>query len=204
MRYGIVTAWAEYFEKHESVQVSDITIRNRLAKKEIIGRKTRYRVNRVVVNPGLFSEAEVRRACADLLSCLPWADKDGFFELDGVKYGTVCSWSRILPISESSVALRMKEAGIEGVKGKIRGHVRLFYSQHDVRSACADLLQPLLQADESGFFEKDGNRYGTLSALGKVLDINSRTIQLKLESTAIKPVKGKDSQGKIGNFYSEK
>ena len=151
-----------------------------------------------------YSESDIRSVCVDLLQDLPRADKSGFFKKDGIKYGTSYAWSKVLAISQPTIISRLKQLQTEGVKGKdLGGRIFDFFSESDVLSACADLLQDLPRADEASFLEKDGIKYGIIEAWLKVLPVSKGRITARLKNSQAKSIKGKTQQGIIRNFYSE-
>ena len=72
-----------------------------------------------------------------------------------------------------------------------------------INNICSDLLQPLPSAQESGFFEKHGKKYGTIGAWAKVLPISEPSVSLRIKANRLKSVKGKHIRGSIYDFYSE-
>ncbi len=203
MRYATVTSWAKYFEEKEGVRIGKTTILRKLKNAEKIGITARNKLGRVFTE-GFYSESDVRSACADLLQDLPQADENNFIEKDGIKYGTIKAWSRVLPISGPTVASRLKDSHVKSIKGKDKkGHVFNFYSESDIRFACYDLLQGLSQADENGFFEKDGIKYGSIRAWSKVLSVSAPTITSRLKQSQVRGVEGKNFQGHKYTFYPE-
>ena len=151
-----------------------------------------------------YCESFIREICADLLQTLPRSDEKGFFIKDGVKYGTLYAWSKVLGISQCAVESRFKIHKPEGIKGKDKvGRICNFFSEDTIREICSDLLQPLPQADENGFFIKDGESYGTLEAWTKVLGISRTPILIRIKTANLQGIKGKDIGGNVRNFFSE-
>jgi hypothetical protein len=152
-----------------------------------------------------YSETDIRSTCAGLLQDIPHADKDGFFEKNGEKYGTVYARSFILPLSCRTMTLRMKKRNIQGLsainrQGKVLRNC--FFSHGDVFEACKDLLNNDLPRGNNGFLIKNEVRHGTISAWSHELNISKSAIKEKLVINDKLPVKGK-SYDRIYNFYPE-
>lgn len=203
-RYSTINNWVKYFEKHEGVYVSNVTILRRLKEAGKIGKTARSSVGRVLKN-AFYSESDVRSACGNLLKKIPQANEDGFFELEGVKYGTCIAWSRILPISTMIIIPRLKKAKKQGIQGKGRmGQVYNFYSESDVFEVCADhLKEEFFVADDEGFFEKNEEKFGTIVAWGRFFGITGKVITRLVKQFSKTGIKGKDKLGHIWMFYSE-
>jgi hypothetical protein len=149
-----------------------------------------------------YEESIVREKCADLSEEMSQADENGFFEKDGKKYGTSSSWSIALKISQQATHRRLKD--LEATKARSsNGNIQEFYEESVVREQCADLFEELPQADESGFFEKDGKKYGTVNAWARIINRHPATIKKRLGE--IKGITGKSANGKIftESFYEE-
>ncbi|MBI5421826.1 hypothetical protein HZA44_01680 [Candidatus Peregrinibacteria bacterium] len=195
--------WAEWFEKHEGVRISEDTIRNKLKVISKIGVDGRDRLKRVLRN-AYYSEFAVREACADLLRPLPQADESDFFELEGVRYGSRLAWSRELGISNQTIARHLGSGTIVPVEGRdAGGRIFDFYPEPAVRAACANLLRSLPQADEKGFFSLDGICFGTAFAWSHKLGISRQSVERRIQASSVSPVEGKDSLGRIHDFYPE-
>lgn len=203
MRYANCKSWSEHFKTHENILIGVETIRKRLRAAEADWMVGRDKMGRVSGNQ-FFSEANVRIACADLLQGLPQADESGFFHKDGTKYGTIYGWFCIFPISAGSIRGHLKKLKINSIPGRDKvGKPAKFYSENDIQLACGHLLEAMPRADESGFFEKDGIRYGHLRALARCLKTTSKTIEKKCKSDSVRSIKGKDRLGRISRFYAE-
>jgi hypothetical protein len=195
IRHGTIFAWSREFK------VSVPTVIKRF------GSANAPRV-RCKVEDGnaydFYPEPFARKVCGDLLRDVPKADKSGLFILDGIRHGTAKAWSREMGISEITIVSRLRSANILSVEGKqAGGRPRKFYSESDVQNACAELLKPMPQADESGFFVLREIRYGTTSAWSSELGISSVSIETRLNAGALMPAKGKDVTGRIHMFFPE-
>ena len=129
-----------------------------------------------------YSESDVRSACIDILEDLPQVSKDRFFMLDEEKYGTLSYWSGVFSLHPNTIKSKLNKASKQGIKGKLKGgQMHIFYSESDVRSACAEFMEELPQADEDGFFEKDNDKWGTVKTWERHLEISYSTIISRLE-----------------------
>lgn len=204
MRYATPTTWAEHFEKNDNVIIDYRTINKRLCDAEVIGVSCRSKTGRVFIN-SFFSELDVRKVCSDILNNLFVADETGFFKKDGKKYGTIEAWSKIFPISVTAIGNCIQRSKLTSVKGRTSmGNVTDFYSEADIQSVCSKILNPeLYKADETGFFEKDGKKYGTREAWSTIVPISPTSITSHIQNHKIKSIKGKTVTGRIVDFYSE-
>lgn len=147
-----------------------------------------------------YSETLVRQRCRLLLEDFPIADENGFIEINGERYGTLSTWSREFDIAGGTIRNRLE--GVANIDGKFTGgQVRKFYAEADVREICKDLLGVDYQANEEGFFELDGQMYGTIGAWSKKLGLVPSTIKKRITKGGFA---GKNIAGRIFNFYPEK
>jgi hypothetical protein len=203
MKYSTAENWAKYFEETEGVQIHDQTIRHRLKKAEIIGKTGRNKMGRVLKN-AFFSESDVRSTCDCLLHLYPQVDETDFFTKDGDRYGTVASWQNELGISIKAILNRINEHKIQSIRGRAQnGNIHDFYSESEIRRICAELLHPLPCADNTGFFTKYGERYGTVVSWKNELGVSQRTISSRFINNKIQSIRGKMQGGQAYNFYSE-
>jgi hypothetical protein len=151
-----------------------------------------------------YPEPDARKLCADLLTPLPTANKDGFITVNGVRYITVGHIAGLMKIGESAVNLRLDGCDLVPVKGRSKtGNVRDFYPEPAVREACADLLAPLPVADKSGFVDIGGIRHGTIRSFVRVLGLSDLTILDRISESKITSVRGKMKDGNVRDFYPE-
>jgi hypothetical protein len=92
-----------------------------------------------------------------------------------VRYTTAENWAKYFEISgevhidPGTIRRCMRKAEITGVTGKDRtGHllVNAFYSESNIREACAEIFKTP-QVDENGFFEQDAKKFATTSTWAK-------------------------------------
>ena len=202
-RYATVTAWANWFEKHEGVRISDVTIRNHL--RDILTKPEdgRGRLNHLCT---YFSETDVRKACADLLGPnLPYCDEGGFADISGVCHGTVGFLARHLEVSKQTVTRRITSSGIIPIHGRDgQGKLANLYPEPAVRELCADLMNPILmQIDEGCFSVNEGVRNGTVCALAHFFGVSAKAISSRLESSSLTPIRGKTKSGQLIDLWSE-
>jgi len=203
MRYASIPSWVEHFKNEEDISISVGTIRNRLSAAEVIGKNYRNNIGRILQN-AYYSEADVRRVCGDLLQEFPPIDEHGFFEKGGEKWGHIFAWSHQISINYKVIKRRIersKTCFIEGRDGM--GRITNCYSEADVRRVCGDLLQEFPPIDEHGFFEKNGEKWGTIMAWDRQLPIGSNSIKRRLGKTEAAPLKNKDARGRMSDYYSE-
>jgi hypothetical protein len=203
-RYATCENWANYFEKREGVKVSIATIRRRVKDAGKIGQDGRSKLDRLYMG-AFFSEKDVRGACADLLQPISKVDESGFLVLGGVCYGTVYSLSDQLGVSVQSITRRLASSAIGSILGKDRnGDLANLYSRVAVQELFAENLDPnLLRCGGDGFAVASGTRYGIISSLASILGISQRAITLRLASSGLKPVRGKNKHGQLVDLYSE-
>jgi len=196
IRFGSVKSWSE------ELGIGQRTILTRLKKVKIRTTKCRNGSGRIF---DYYPESDIRSLCSDVLTPMPQADESGFFEIDGVLYGNIKVWAEELGIAPSCLTEKIRQEKVEGVDGKYRTTkgIAKFYPEPEVRQSCADLLQPLPQADEAGFFEKDGDKYGTAYSWSYCFPISDAAIQSRLNRSGAKRIKGKDRGGRIATFYSQ-
>lgn len=194
-KYGSTTTWSK------TLPISSTTIHKHL--KSSVAKPIQVKNNSGRITD-FYSESDIRIVYAELLMKNPPTEKSGFFEKGGEKYGHMYAWSKVLPISASSIIKHLHKFKIKSIKGRDNcGRITNFYSESDVRRACAEPLTEFPQANKYGFFEKDGEKYDTLESWSKALPISGPTIKGCLQKFKIKSIKGKDSRGRIFNFYSE-
>jgi AraC-like DNA-binding protein len=162
---------------------------------------------------GYFAESLVRKVCADLLTT-PQADSSNIFFLerpDGSKerYGTPYSWSKLLPISASAIAKRLRDSqGITAINANGTIVPNGFFSESTVRKECANLLDDIPQANEQDYFihanvQGTNEQHATSEAWGRIWGIAPETIRKRLKG--IKGITGKSSRGRIfiDRYYAE-
>jgi hypothetical protein len=200
-RYATIGTWVEVF-REEGVNISETTIRDRLRKANIVGKTARSKIGRVL-QYGFYSESDIRGLLMELLQDLPQTGENGTFEKDGEIYGAIRTLAKLIGLSERAVQLRIQGSHISLTEGRCRsGWVCNFYTLSEVRNLCADLLQPLPQANEDGTFKNDGQTYITIEGASRVLGISTPTIRSRLSKNPLKSIRGKDSMSRIFDFYS--
>lgn len=136
-----MTTWVKYFEREEGIKIDYGTLLRRLQKAGKIGITGRSKINQVLKN-AFYAESDVREVVADLLLTIPQADESGFFEKDGVKFGTALAWLKTLAMPKTTIYRRIKNIKEKSIQGKTKqGKISDFYSESDIREACADLLE---------------------------------------------------------------
>lgn len=151
-----------------------------------------------------FPEEVVLERCKDLLVDLPQADENACIEIDGERYAARWRWSRLLGLSQRAVEARL--SGVTGITAKNRSGVVLtgaFIAESIVREKCADLLTEVAEANDAGFFELHGKRYGTRAAWAREFKISTPVIHKRFKG--LSGITGKDSMGHVleGGFFAE-
>jgi len=132
---------------------------------------------------------------------LPQAGPDGFFEADGERWGMVIPLSRRLELSISEISSRL--SCFRSREGRCYGSYRTltFYALRDVKKVCADLLKAIPQAGPDGFFDADGEKWGSKKALARKLGHHKKTIFKRIDGTC-RSRKGKNVHGYRCTFYA--
>ena len=129
-----------------------------------------------------------------------------------IRRATVNTWAEHFEkregvrISDITIRRRLKEAGKIGetARNKIGRLIRgAYFSEQDVREACANLLSPLPQANEKSFFMLDGVRHGTIEFWSMELGLDRPAFHLRLRERPIMPLQGRSKAGNLCKFYSE-
>lgn len=132
-----------------------------------------------------YSVADVRSACADLLDQSRQAEVDGGFTEEGERWMTTKPLSETLGLSMTTIAARSRSCKVK--VGKDRGgRLANFYSVNEMRNACADLIEDLPSADKDGVFDADGEAWGMVQPLSKILGLNRKTISSRVKSTEVR------------------
>jgi len=152
-----------------------------------------------------FAESDVRRSCAehmqeDLRTC----NDEGFFEKDGVTYGSKRAWGQKFSNHLSETVLHIRLRNVEGVKGKNRKRkISVFYSEAAVREQCADFFEDVPETNDEGFFLAENETYRSIETWSDILGLSSPTLLKRLSGCV--PRKGKSSKsGKFSSYYAEK
>ncbi|MEK7084308.1 MAG: DEAD/DEAH box helicase family protein [Patescibacteria group bacterium] len=128
-----------------------------------------------------------------------WAGADGTFIADGEVWGTLDALASILSLAWLTV--RKYSTPCRKREGKGNGGVpATFYSLSDMREACADLLEKMPRAGKDGTFTADGEVWGMLDALARILCISRPTLHNR--SVSCRCGEGKNHGGVLATFYS--
>jgi hypothetical protein len=195
LRYGTVWSFSQLWG-FDNTAVARLLRRS--GAKSIKGR------NRSGMVCEFYPEPAVREACANMLATLPVADESGCIKINGIQYGTCRAFSKLLGLSNSTIASRLQSADLKIVRGRDKGgRVFDFYPEPKVRELCADIAVFVPMADESGFILLGGIRFGTPTSLARLLDLSEPTISGRISDARLLPKRGKDIQGKVRDFYPE-
>ena len=194
-RYGSTWAWSKIF------QIDRKAIFSRL--KGIQGITGKDSVGKILKN-GFYAESIVLERCANLLGQKPQAGVDGFFRLNGERYGTVSAWMQEFQVSREPIGSRLDNVtGISGEDCRGRLLENAFYPESLVREKCNDLLDVVPQAESDGSFVINGEQYRTILGWSKIFKISNLSIKKRLKS--ISGLSGKSNGGRIqkNGFYPE-
>lgn len=202
-RYGTCEAWGRFF----NITPESIMARCR---KHIIGGIDGKDNQGKLRKKSFISEKNIRSVCNDLIQTdLPKANEEGFIVIEGKKYGTVESWSRVLNISTPTILSRTRHADIQRKNGRdSRGRPLRngFISEEDINILCGSLLQELPQANSEGFFQYNDETYGNLPGWSNYLKIQKDSIKRRILSSGCVGITGRDCRKRIQkeSFYSRK
>ncbi len=129
-----------------------------------------------------------------------WADEDGFFEIDGERWGTIWAFAHEFGVSRRAIMSRLPPSCPSREGKNSQGHPFTFYPASDVRRACAGLLSELPQAASDGFFEEDGERWGHVMAMGREFGLSQPAIVRRLATCRSR--NGRLVGGQIVTFYA--
>ena len=191
-RYATPNRWAEI------LGIGLKTLQDRLQGIEAITGKDR--VGHVLVNM-FYAESQVRNACADILS-LPRLDKYSFLILNKEKYGTAEAWAKEFGTVHADT-LRINLSSSPKMMALSKRGIVASYAETIVRSVCSRLINCVPTADSSGFFTKDGERYGPTYGWARTLCVSNSSLNRRLQSHKNLGIRGKDCQGKVTLFFPE-
>lgn len=146
-----------------------------------------------------YALSDLTELAKDLSNIALRATKDGTIQQEDEVWMTLPKLSQDFGVSIEAIRARLQFC--RSIDGRTAtGLPAIFYSLSDVQNACADLLQNLSQADKSGFFDADGERWGTWHRLARTVGRHSATVQSYLPKCRSR--KGKTSSGSIATFYA--
>jgi len=187
--------WGTLRALRRNLGIADTTITSRIR-----SCRSRNGKNRSGKPCTFYALSDVEVACADLLKEVPRAGGDGFFEADGERWGHCRALANRFGLSENTITSRC--GSIRSREGKNDfGQRKTFYALSDVEVACADLLKEVPRAGGDGFFEADGERWGSSTALAKRLGICAETVTSRCDSS-VRSREGKHRGGRICTYYS--
>jgi superfamily II DNA or RNA helicase len=148
-----------------------------------------------------FTFAEEIRNVLDLLQRwdTPQADKDGTFVKDGEVWVTTYQLTRILKLSSNAISSRVPECRHEEGRDSM-GRIQIFYALSDAKRECADLLENVPRANANGTFEAEGETWGAVQPLARILGVSNNAINDRRSLCRQKP--GKTLRGNLQTFYS--
>jgi len=192
-RYGTTNAWAKEFDLVGTTVATFLKDAESIPGRNAAGNTVCF-----------YEEKLVRTAVERLLLECPTANKEGFFEVAGKKFGTVRAWAKVLGISAGTIRKYLGDnKGITGKHhaGKILEN--LFYEEETLRSACNHLIKDIPKADKKGFVTLGEIRYGSIGAWEKETSLGRNILGTLFAD--IPAITARDSMGRIveGTFYPE-
>lgn len=143
--------------------------------------------------------SKARKACSAFTKKVPQARKDGTFVKDRHRWATLNTLTGLLGITWR--AIKTRTSSCRKMKGKDQyGVPAEFYSVSEAKKACADLLKPLPRARKDGTFKLDGEVWGILSALARILGLSEPS--LKSRAGSCRAMNGKSFSGIPRSFYA--
>lgn len=171
-RYGSKDAWERELQLSEGVLDCRLSSEQGITGRDCVGR---------VRKNAYFCEQVMLDKCKDLLQDLPAADRDGFFVIDGIRYGHKHAWCKEMNVQMSTIKTRLD--GVRGVTGKgMNGQVleEGFFPESVVLQRCSAFVDGTPKTDKDGFMQYDGpngvETYGNLSAWAKKLGVSVNTV----------------------------
>lgn len=185
--------------------LSEITSRKRLKNRKIAFLQGRNELGHAV---SLYTDEQLSGCLGDLLSECPRADADGFVVVNGERYSTL---QKLVPYLEIKIDFRtarniLKQKGVEGIDGHIASGRLLkksFFRESDVRSLISSPVETVLIADEKGFLELGGKRYGSMEALAICFGVSWNKIKRTVRRNDVEFVEGRHRFGSVSKYYSE-
>lgn len=147
-----------------------------------------------------YSETQVRSVVSDI-SALPCANEEGIAIVNNERYATRTKWAKILGIPVMNIRERTADTvGVSMRMPTVGVLEKAFYKETDIRQRCADLLD-FPKANEGGFIEQEGKRYGTLHAWMKEFGPCFKAMANRVEH--LPTIKGRNRKNAICDFYEE-
>lgn len=146
---------------------------------------------------------QVEQACSELINAKDHADGDGFFEAEGLIWGTVTALSKNLKVSYPGLNKRIIASRLTSRNGRDSRSLPVsFYRLDQAKEVCFDLLRAKDQVDETGFVRIAGGSWGTIRAIGRKLVISKNTVLRRVQSYRPKTRDGRDILGRPTKLYS--
>lgn len=120
--YRTLYNWGKYLNLSEKIVTSRVKYLENVMGKLSDGNTAKF-----------YPESCVKHACQDVLRSLPEAEKDGFFEQDGQKYGGVTAWARYFGIGGTTLRRWMQGENLKTLQGKnTNGRFMQFYLHSEI------------------------------------------------------------------------
>ncbi|MDA9129081.1 DEAD/DEAH box helicase family protein [Candidatus Gracilibacteria bacterium] len=139
---------------------------------------------------------------SEIITDLPKANKQGFFEKEGVVYRTQSGWMHQFGFEHAIRSLNFDES--QGIRGLFKVTQEItFYTEEVARVFCREFFEKkeLPKANKDGFFIEDGVKYGTKSAWENAYNGRGKLGRANLNIGM--SVDGRDVRGTERSFFSE-
>ncbi len=200
---GLVEIDGEHWGSIEScarvIGVGRQQITNRVKKNPLSTRRGRDATRKIVA---FYSLEEILRTFPDLSKAVPQAEADGFVEADGERWAPLTLISMQLGIDRDAIVTRLLNQSVKTKEAKDRvGRITEFYPLSTIEQLCSGLLENLPLADEHGFFEADGERWGTIKAIAKAISFDRTEVMRRVGEATVRSRRGKNASGRVCLFY---
>ncbi|MFH1430203.1 MAG: DEAD/DEAH box helicase [Candidatus Uhrbacteria bacterium] len=123
-----------------------------------------------------YQRSAVAAIYRELEAAIP-VPKNGLVVCDGEQWATIVVLQTLLGISHSAIKARIDRGRVHTRLGKaVNGNYVTLYRVTDVRLACAGLLQELPDLNSDGTFESEGETWGALTALARIIGCIEATV----------------------------
>ncbi len=198
-RYGLITAWAR------ELNISSATVSRKMQDMESL--KGKDHTGRV--REKLYVEADIYKQCSYLIEEMPCADESGFFQQNGIHFGTIGAWAKKFDADPQRFSSRMDaDMGTTGKDAGGRIHIKGYFPETHIRESCRDIIEGIPRPKGPKFLsQRDsyGNtfRIGNIPSWSQEFCISIPTIRKNLKG--VMEMVGKNEKGKIlrGVFYAE-
>lgn len=182
-------------------KISNEPIKRRIRDNKIPIQK--IKINGRVLNG--YEIIKVRKACADFLKKIPTPDSDGIARVNGQEYTTIENLARILKISTPTITHRINKNSLKAIEIKhLSNGILKAYNISEVTKHCNELIQNDFVADESGFVEIDGQKFASITALAKAMEVNPNIVSQRIGGLSSISIRTRNGLREAYNFEDVK